>query len=102
TSEDVQKHNSESSCWITHGENVYGVTGFVNNHPGGEGYILQHAGKDAREIMQNAEMHDHPSSAYDMLEEYVIVRLGKLGDVGCLMDVEEATDARLPYSRQEK
>lgn len=87
SSEDVQRHNSESSCWITRDGKVYDVTGFLNDHPGGEDYILQYAGKDVREIMQNAEQHDHSSSAYDMLEEYVIGRLGTddtvVRDGGC-------------------
>ncbi|KAF8345367.1 oxidoreductase [Amanita rubescens] len=90
SSEDVQKHNSESSCWITRGGNVYDVTGFLNDHPGGEDYILQYAAKDVKEIMQNAEMHDHSSSAYDMLEEYVIGRLGT--DETIVRDDWEATD----------
>jgi len=90
SSEDVQKHNSESSCWITRGGNVYDVTGFLNDHPGGEDCILQHAAKDVGEIMQNAEMHDHSSSAYDMLEEYVIGRLGT--DETIVRDDWEATD----------
>lgn len=55
---------------------MYDVTGFLNDHPGGEDYILQHAAKDVSEVMQNAELHDHSSSAYDMLEEYIIGRLG--------------------------
>ncbi|KAG8905496.1 fatty acid alpha-hydroxylase [Tulasnella sp. 403] len=76
TLEDVEKHNSEGSCWITRKGKVYDVTGFLKDHPGGEDLILQHAGKDVEEAMADASEHDHSDSAYEMLESYLIGRLG--------------------------
>jgi L-lactate dehydrogenase (cytochrome) len=59
--EEVQKHNKQSDCWVVidvgfslcrridanHQGNVYDVTDFIENHPGGAGIIVQNAGKDA-------------------------------------------------------
>lgn len=55
---------------------VYDVTGFLVDHPGGEDLILNYAGKDVEEIMKDTVEHEHSDSAYDMLDEYVIGRLG--------------------------
>jgi len=47
TVEDVKKHTKDSDCWvILHGE-VYDVTKFLNDHPGGKKAIMLYAGKDA-------------------------------------------------------
>jgi len=46
TLEDVAKHNAEDDCWvILHGE-VYDVTKFLPDHPGGKRAIMMYAGKD--------------------------------------------------------
>jgi len=52
------------------------VTGFLQDHPGGEDLILQHAGGDVGDIMADEDEHGHSASAYDMLDSYVIGRLG--------------------------
>jgi 4-hydroxysphinganine ceramide fatty acyl 2-hydroxylase len=55
---------------------VYDVTGFLDDHPGGDDVILQYGGKDIEEAMKDKLGHDHSDSAYSMLEGLVIGRLG--------------------------
>ncbi|MCE9585052.1 cytochrome b5 domain-containing protein [Candidatus Nomurabacteria bacterium] len=43
---DVQKHNSQSSCWTAINGAVYDVTSWISQHPGGAGAILSLCGKD--------------------------------------------------------
>ncbi|KII95635.1 hypothetical protein PLICRDRAFT_34557 [Plicaturopsis crispa FD-325 SS-3] len=43
----VAEHNSRESCWIIVHGNVYDVTEFLDDHPGGSKIILKYAGKDA-------------------------------------------------------
>ena len=45
----VQKHNSKESCWVVLYDNVWDVTDFLPNHPGGSQIILKLAGKNATE-----------------------------------------------------
>lgn len=47
TPEEVKKHTKDTDCWVVlHGE-VYDVTKFLNDHPGGKKAIMLYAGKDA-------------------------------------------------------
>ncbi|KAF9226331.1 Inositolphosphorylceramide-B hydroxylase [Gyrodon lividus] len=90
TSEDVANHKSAKSCWVMLGGKVYDVTTFVPDHPGGEDFILENAGTDVENIMKDKDSHNHSDSAYDMLEEYMIGRLGTEATV--VSDDWEATD----------
>lgn len=49
TFEEVQQHKSKESCWVILYGNVYDVTSFLPDHPGGSKIILQLAGSDATE-----------------------------------------------------
>ncbi len=42
----VAQHNSASSCWTAINGNVYDLTNWINQHPGGPGAILSICGKD--------------------------------------------------------
>ena len=76
TEEDVASHASSTSCWVTRDGKVYNVTSFIADHPGGDDLVLKYAGRDIGVIMKDPEEHDHSDSAYDMLEEFIIGRLG--------------------------
>lgn len=77
TTEDVETHNLPSSCWISRDGKVYDVTRFLDDHPGGDDLILKYAGRDVGEIMKDPDEHAHSESAYDMMGEFLIGRLGQ-------------------------
>lgn len=56
TFDDVQQHRSQDSCWVILYGNVYDVTSFLPQHPGGSKIILQLAGKDATEEYVQCEL----------------------------------------------
>ena len=47
TRDEVSEHNTENSAWIILNNQVYDVTNFLPDHPGGEAIILSIAGQDA-------------------------------------------------------
>jgi len=44
---EIQSHNKEEDCWIVVDKQVWDITGFAPEHPGGPGIIYKYAGKDA-------------------------------------------------------
>ncbi|KAF9387977.1 fatty acid alpha-hydroxylase [Podila verticillata] len=68
----VESHNTEDSCWVVHKNKIYDVTSFVQDHPGGEDYILDHAGQDVTKLMQDELQHLHSEGAYEMLDEFFV------------------------------
>jgi cytochrome b5 len=67
SAEEVKKHNTDKSCWIAvHGE-VYDVTDFLEEHPGGYDIIVASSGRDAT---QDFDEIGHSSAARDMLKKY--------------------------------
>lgn len=74
-------HKTAASCWVARKGKVYDVTGFVSDHPGGDDLILGYAGKDVEAIMEDASEHAHSNSAYEVLESYVIGRLGTAANI---------------------
>lgn len=73
---DVAKHSSRKDCWVTRNGKVYNVTEFVADHPGGDDLILKYAGRDVGEIMKDGNEHNHSQSAYEMLGEYLVGKIG--------------------------
>lgn len=70
----VAAHNTENSCWVTlYHRKVYDVTAFLDEHPAGGDIIMPYAGQDITEIMADAESHEHLESAYEMLDDEMLV-----------------------------
>uniref|UniRef100_A0A1B0GBU5 Cytochrome b5 n=2 Tax=Glossina TaxID=44049 RepID=A0A1B0GBU5_GLOMM len=70
--EQVSEHNDNNNSWLIIHNNVYDVTAFLNEHPGGEEVLLEQAGKDATE---NFEDVGHSSDAREMMKKYKIGEL---------------------------
>lgn len=69
SAEDVRPHNTDKSCWIAvHGE-VYDVTEFLEEHPGGYDIIVASSGRDAT---QDFDEIGHSQAARDMLKRYKV------------------------------
>ncbi|KAF9115806.1 fatty acid alpha-hydroxylase [Mortierella sp. AM989] len=68
----VLAHNSSGSCWVIINNKIYDVTSFVTDHPGGEEYILDHAGNDITSLMKDEFTHLHSEGAYEMLDEFLV------------------------------
>lgn len=72
TPRQVAKHNGPDSTWVIVHDKVYNVTQFLQDHPGGDDLILDHAGTDITAIMKDQLEHEHSDAAYDLLTEYCI------------------------------
>ncbi|KAF9583806.1 fatty acid alpha-hydroxylase [Lunasporangiospora selenospora] len=72
TLDEVRAHRTQESCWVIHNSKVYDVSSFVEDHPGGEEYILDHAGENITALMEDELSHMHSEGAYEMLEDFMI------------------------------
>lgn len=72
--QEVSKHNHVKDCWVTlYQRKIYNVTGFLEEHPGGAEIVLPYAGKDITGIMAEALSHEHSESAYEILDDGMLV-----------------------------
>ena len=71
-SAEIAKHNNAKSCYVTVGTKVYDITPFLDDHPGGASLILEHAGKDVKDAMEDSISHAHSESAWEVLDDHLI------------------------------
>ncbi len=72
TLEEVAQHGFEESLWVIIDSEVYDLTQFSKNHPGGLKVLLKYAGKDASQGFQ--EIH-HSDEAKIYMKNFKIGRL---------------------------
>jgi len=73
---DVAKHNSEGDCWVIIDNEVFDVTKFLKDHPGGKKAILLFAGKDATEEFDM--LHDRKVIQKYGIKQGTVTKIGKL------------------------
>lgn len=66
---EIASHNVSKSCYVTRGSNVYDVTSFLDDHPGGGDLILEYGGKDVEQIMNDGISHVHSEAAMEVLDD---------------------------------
>lgn len=86
TWEEIESHTGHDDCWIVVNGNVYDVSSFLQEHPGGQSVILGKAGKDCTVDFKNN--HNGSLMAESTLEE---LRIGKV-------DCPDTDNARAPVS----
>ncbi|XP_060813756.1 cytochrome b5-like [Bombus pascuorum] len=70
-SEVVGLNCKEKTLLIIH-DNVYDLTSFLNEHPGGEEVLLEHGGKDASEDFDDV---GHSTDALNLMNKYKVGEL---------------------------
>ncbi|XP_053608246.1 cytochrome b5-like isoform X7 [Plodia interpunctella] len=69
---EVKKHKSRKSTWVILHNEVYDVTSFLSEHPGGEDSLLDVAGKDGTLAFEDV---GHSADARQMMKKYKIGQL---------------------------
>ncbi|KAL2642066.1 hypothetical protein R1flu_009653 [Riccia fluitans] len=79
TLEEVRKHRTPEDAWIVVDGEVYDITDFLENHPGGAELIMEHLEDDnVYEIMKGVDEssdHSHSKAAFNMLQQFHVGRL---------------------------
>jgi len=69
----VATHNSATDCWTIIGGNVYNVTSWINQHPGGKQAIISLCGKDGTQAFDN--QHGGQAKPATELKSFLIGKL---------------------------
>ncbi|KAA0199141.1 hypothetical protein HAZT_HAZT000067 [Hyalella azteca] len=67
--EEVKKHCNQQDCWIIIDRQVYDVTQYLAEHPGGVDVILEYGGRDATAAFLQK---GHSADAEEILSSYLI------------------------------
>ncbi|RME32218.1 cytochrome b5 domain-containing protein [Candidatus Woesearchaeota archaeon] len=76
TQEEVQTHDSATSCWTIINGEVYDITAYIPRHPGGRAKILRVCGTDGTELFTTKAGRVHSKNAHRILQEYALGPLG--------------------------
>ena len=76
TIDEVKKHNTDKDCWVIIGDDVFDVTNFLADHPGGKKAIMLYAGQDATEEFDM--LHDRKVIKKYGLNQGTVKAVGKL------------------------
>jgi cytochrome b involved in lipid metabolism len=75
---DVAKHSTPDDCWMIVNGNVYNLTSYLNQHPGGPDKITPYCGKDATQpFSQKPNGQPHSQRANDVLASLQVGVLAK-------------------------
>ncbi|XP_059045126.1 uncharacterized protein LOC131840919 isoform X2 [Achroia grisella] len=67
--DEVKKHNNKDSVWIVIHNDVYDVTSYLEEHPGGEEALLDVAGKDGTQAFEDV---GHSEDARTVMKKFKI------------------------------
>ncbi len=80
TNSEIKTHNLKSDCWSIVNANVYNLTSYVQNHPGGASVIANICGKDGSQAFVN--QHNTQGKPNNVLSSFL------LGPVGASITAE--------------
>lgn len=69
---EIAKHNKLTDAWVTYQGNVYDITPFIKNHPGGHEKILLAAGGDVEGYWNLYRQHYNTPTAIETLSKHLI------------------------------
>lgn len=75
TLSEVSKHKDSTSCWSAINGEVYDLTSWIGNHPGGEQAILSICGKDGSSAFN--DQHEGQKKPANELAKFLIGTLSK-------------------------
>lgn len=79
-SAEVSKHNTKDDCWLVISGNVYNLTKFLAQHPGGSKPIIPYCGADGTKAFATKDLNPargHSKLAEELMAQYLVGKLGE-------------------------
>ncbi len=73
SAQQIATHNTAANCWMIVNNNVYNVTSYLNQHPGGRSAILGYCGKDGSAAFEGLP---HSTNAHQLLANFYVGAVG--------------------------
>lgn len=88
---------NEDRCLITYKREVFDVTDFLEDHPGGDQIIKDCNGRDVSDLFHSSYPHAHSKAAGRMLARYKVGELKYLDDVSPAQTAASDSDENYPH-----
>lgn len=77
TATEIAKHNSTADCWLIINNNVYDVSVYLNQHPGGRSTIAPYCGQEATQAFDTKNTGaPHSDNAQNLLSSFYLGQVG--------------------------
>ncbi|KAG2733702.1 hypothetical protein G9P44_003227 [Scheffersomyces stipitis] len=88
TYEEVSKHKSHDDLWVVYNGQVYNISPYIDEHPGGEEVVLDVAGTDATEAFNDI---GHSDDAHEILAGLLVGKIegGVTKEVKSIINTEQ-------------
>jgi len=93
--EELRKHSAQGDLWLLVNGEVYNVTSFMDEHPGGDEVLLSEAGKDATEAFEDV---GHSDDARKMLPSLLVGSIEGGAQKAKVQSTATSTQAQPPNS----
>ena len=90
SAQEIGTHNTTANCWLIIGGNVYNVTSYLNQHPGGVSAIRPYCGKDGSAAFEGLP---HSTNAHQLLANFLV---GAVGQRATTQTIQKTTFPTLP------
>lgn len=72
--QEIATHNTTADCWLIIGGNVYNVTSYLGQHPGGASAIRPYCGEDGSAAFEGLP---HSTNAHQLLANFLVGAVGQ-------------------------
>mmetsp|Transcript_15378 Transcript_15378/g.36498 ORF Transcript_15378/g.36498 Transcript_15378/m.36498 type:complete len:348 (-) Transcript_15378:420-1463(-) len=87
--DEIKKHDKEDDAWVVKDGQVYDVSKFLKEHPGGASIVIPYLGSDIGEVFEDEDHHVHSDAAHAMMDRY---RIGYLAGAPRARPVKRGKD----------
>ncbi|ROV97372.1 hypothetical protein VMCG_06846 [Cytospora schulzeri] len=96
SAKEVAVHKEKADAWMVIEGNVYDVTKYLQEHPGGADILIEAAGTDASDAFENA---GHSEDAFEIMADFKIGKLKGAGRASAAKPVRVTLKTQLPNKK---
>lgn len=96
SAKDVAAHKGKADAWMVINGDVYDLTKYVEEHPGGSEILIEAAGTDASDAFENA---GHSEDAFEIMAKFKVGKLKGAGRASAAKPVRVTLKTQVPSKK---